>query len=152
MPRPTVSESIRGSLPTVEFDLNKTMLGLGKTSAHTFKLPAPCVSDFLSTFNLTSDRLQSAIVLRIGDVAYAAEVRWARSNRSQPRVHEANAFPPRDHVFVQWTGKRFLATQSATHAEFTTEIAAFNRTGTMPPTRVCFEHLGGHEFVLRRCS
>lgn len=150
MPRPKVYQSQTGNLPTIEFTLNKTMLGLDKNSAHTFKLPNSCVPEFMGAFNLTSDDLQNSIVVQIAGVAQAAQVRWGRSNRSKPRIYSANALPPRDHIFVQWSGKRFHSTQVAVHAEFSQEIAEFLSTGKMPSARLRFEHLSKNEFSLTR--
>lgn len=150
MPRPKVYQSQTGSLPTIEFTLNKTMLGLDKNSAHTFKLPKSCVSEFIDAFTLTSEDLQNSIVVNIAGAAQAAQVRWGRSNRSKPRIYSANALPPRDHVFVQWSGKRFHSTQAAVHREFAQEIAEFRSTGEMPPVRLRFEHLSKNEFSLIR--
>lgn len=133
-----------------EIGLSKTFLGLDKNTAHTFKLPKNMDEALVEFFSLNDSSLQVPIRLYIEGRMYDAQLRWWRGNRTMPHIHPPEALPKRDGTFFVWAGSRYEQTQMKMRDVFRDELHDYGATGSIPPRKIRFHHLGEDVFLMLR--
>ena len=146
MSRPKIVKGVDG----FEISLSKTFLGKDKNTAHTFKLPKKMDEELVEYFSLNDDSLQVPIQLYIEGRMYDAQLRWWRGNRTMPHIHHPETFPKRDGTFFVWAGIGYERTQMKMRDVFRDELRDYEATGSIPPCKIRFHHLGENIFLMLR--
>lgn len=67
-----------------------------------------------------------------------------------PHIHPPEALPKRDGTFFVWAGNGYIQTQMKMSDVFREELRDYEATGSIPPCKIRFNHLGENVFLMLR--